>query len=428
MDGIDFDWFEYDTAFLPLSPIPRLEGIGEGLKGFLENEYADRERIILVGHSQGGLVIQSFLVHMLDASRGHELTRIANVMVFATPHYGSLIARSIRRAIYRWIPNSQETTLQALNASAADICRRVAKDILFAPAVAENHCPIQFQAFWGESDPVVPEASARGTFYDGQLLPGGHSSVIRPPRGGRSGRTPANDPRYLALRKGVLHPPAHPVFIVVDKFTIRLTVRPGRPGETIRPSRATADIPVRDHAVRRMELQVSPACRAIQPYEIKYRSIEGYVSDLGGSDSNLATSDELYARETGFAPALHFSFLPEPGKTHFHAAEIVNGFSAGNRDWRHHFQRNVRCGIVRLELDLSGYVDAGFQFRHPPNFAYFSGVIEDKSLRAARTFGRSTPLAGGADVPKGIWTLEVPGVRDGVIDVYWRLEGDPAEP
>jgi pimeloyl-ACP methyl ester carboxylesterase len=88
-----FECYEYSTSWLEfniLKRIPRLEEVSLGLAKFLEASRFDAYRdITLVGHSLGGLVVQSYLAERLKAGKGEDLARIRQVILLAAPNLGS---------------------------------------------------------------------------------------------------------------------------------------------------------------------------------------------------------------------------------------------------------------------------------------------------------------------------------------------------
>ncbi|WUH89434.1 alpha/beta fold hydrolase [Streptomyces sp. NBC_00433] len=177
---VDTGTFGYATGFTRLRPdraLPSLSTVADHLKTHLEIEGADR-RLVLVGHSMGGLVIQRYLVRMLAEGRGRELTRIRRVVLFACPNAGSEIARSARRQILGG--NPQERQLRTLDEDVRDTHTAVLRDIVGTEAVSERTCPIPFSVYAAESDRVVPRASAQGAFPRSGVLPGDHFSVVQP--------------------------------------------------------------------------------------------------------------------------------------------------------------------------------------------------------------------------------------------------------
>jgi hypothetical protein len=173
--------FRYATRLMnwnPLKVIPSLNTVADSFKEFLRTEAGSFETLVLVGHSQGGFVIQRCLARMLEEGRGHELARIKQVALFACPNSGSELLLSLRRGFLR--RNPQERQLRPFDELMNDVVRVVARDIVHARVVTDRTCPIPFAVYAGEEDRVVTPASARGVFPDAAVLPGTHSSIARP--------------------------------------------------------------------------------------------------------------------------------------------------------------------------------------------------------------------------------------------------------
>ncbi|WP_415949365.1 alpha/beta fold hydrolase [Streptomyces sp. KLOTTS4A1] len=170
--------FEYTTGLVRMRPdrrIPSLDTVSDSLKTYLEVRTSGFEQLVLVGHSMGGLVIQRYLVRMLNEGRGEQLARIRRVVLFATPNTGSEILRGMRQLLGT---NPQERELRVLDETVRDTHARVIHDIARASAVTERTCPIPFSVFAGTDDKVVPRASAQGYFPDVGALPGDHFSIV----------------------------------------------------------------------------------------------------------------------------------------------------------------------------------------------------------------------------------------------------------
>ncbi|SFD69191.1 AAA family ATPase [Streptomyces aidingensis] len=188
-DGLAFAGtlaFEYTTGLVRLRPdrrIPTLSTVADSLKTYLEVRTPGSLRLMLVGHSMGGLVIQRYLVRMLNEGRGAELSRIRRVVLFATPNTGSEILRGMRQQLLG--TNPQERELRVLDETVRDTHVRVVHDIARASRVTERTCPIPFSVFAGTDDQVVPRASAQGYFPDVGALPGDHFSIVKPRKGDR---------------------------------------------------------------------------------------------------------------------------------------------------------------------------------------------------------------------------------------------------
>jgi hypothetical protein len=176
--------FEYATgiwrpSWRPLRVIPSISTAADSLKEYLVVEAGGFERLVLIGLSQGGLVIQRCLVRMLSEGRGRELARICRVVLLATPNSGSQLLLTARRALVRG--NPQEKELRPYDELIADTLRAVQRDIVHAPiAPTERSCRVPFSVYAGEQDGVVTRASAQAVFPDAGVLPGDHFTIAKP--------------------------------------------------------------------------------------------------------------------------------------------------------------------------------------------------------------------------------------------------------
>ena len=164
--GYRFTCFQYPTKFQEWNPskrIPEIDECGAGLGDFLDNQ-PECDQLFLVGHSMGGLVIQSFLAQKIQAQRGTDLAKIRSVILFATPNRGSTILSSLRGIFSKFRKNPQEEDLKVLDKGIGEMSDVISRSILAAKSVNNGGCPIPFRVFWGLQDDVVPEVSARGSF------------------------------------------------------------------------------------------------------------------------------------------------------------------------------------------------------------------------------------------------------------------------
>jgi hypothetical protein len=191
--------FSYDTRLWQPSPVrgvPDFDTVADSLKEFLDTEAGGFDGLLLVCHSQGGLIAQRCLARMLVEGRGPDLVRIRRVVLFACPNNGSQFALTLRRGVLR--RNPQERQLRPLDQQIADTQRTVLRDIVNAREITARTCPIPFSVYAGETDNIVPPASARGVFPSAAVLPGDHSSIVRP--SSREHRS------YATLRRLILVP------------------------------------------------------------------------------------------------------------------------------------------------------------------------------------------------------------------------------
>lgn len=196
--------FQYATPAVSLNPlrrIPNLNDVADSLDTYLTHDLAGHQRLALVGHSQGGLVVQRLLARMIAGGRGRELTRIRRVVLFACPNRGSDLALSLRRRATCW-RHPQERELRPLAEAINETHRTVLNQVIHARSVSVSSCPIRIIAYAGESDGVVTATSARSVFPEVGELPGDHFSIIRPDS--RAHRS------YVALRKHLQEFPSDP--------------------------------------------------------------------------------------------------------------------------------------------------------------------------------------------------------------------------
>jgi pimeloyl-ACP methyl ester carboxylesterase len=174
--------FEYSSPKFNLNParrIPDYNVVADNLQTYLEVEVADQADIVLVSHSQGGLIVQRFLSRMISKGRGDELAKIRRIIMFACPNSGSEIFLIARRGAVFW-RHAQERDLRPINDSVTDAQQIVLSRIVYANKIGSGECPIPILAYAGESDNIVTPASARSIFPDTGVLPGDHFSIIRP--------------------------------------------------------------------------------------------------------------------------------------------------------------------------------------------------------------------------------------------------------
>ncbi|GAA2663761.1 FG-GAP-like repeat-containing protein [Streptomyces lunalinharesii] len=173
--------FEYATGLLPVNPLrvlPSMETVADSLKEYLATEAGAFDQLLLITHSQGGLVAQRYLARMLHDGKGGELARIQRLVMLACPSNGSELLLSLRRRALG-VRNPQEKDLRPLNDRVSETLRTVLRDVVHATAVTDRTCPIPVSVYAGESDGVVSRASAQSVFPDSSALPGDHSSILK---------------------------------------------------------------------------------------------------------------------------------------------------------------------------------------------------------------------------------------------------------
>ncbi|MFE4976277.1 esterase/lipase family protein [Kitasatospora sp. NPDC056651] len=198
LDFVTVRRFDYSSPltrrFRPDRRTPDYNDLAERLKTFLHIEAKRHDRVVLVAHSQGGLVVQRYLSRMLNDGQGLALARILGVVLFACPNDGSDFLLPLRDAWWRRHP--QVRALAPLDSGVKDAQRTVLRQIVQAQEIGPASCPIPFRVFGGMDDNIVARASAQGVFPDVFMLPGDHFSIIKPKT--------HEDPAYLALHEHLM--------------------------------------------------------------------------------------------------------------------------------------------------------------------------------------------------------------------------------
>ncbi|MFD9723048.1 alpha/beta fold hydrolase [Streptomyces sp. NPDC059072] len=159
-----------------LRVLPTLDTVADSLVAYVDTEAAGFERLVLVGHSMGGLVIQRFLARMLSHRRGADLARIRRVILLACPNQGSDLALVFRKRL-PW-GNVQEKALRPFDEPVNRTRALVLEHIVNARDVTESTCPIPFSVYAGAEDGVVSVASAQSSFPRAASLPGNHFTIL----------------------------------------------------------------------------------------------------------------------------------------------------------------------------------------------------------------------------------------------------------
>ncbi|MGE7389590.1 alpha/beta fold hydrolase [Streptomyces sp. NPDC004126] len=181
-DWVSVHLFEYDSPLVRLRPDRRVaetDDVADQLGTFLETELAEAERIVLVTHSQGGLVVQRFLARKLWVGEGRELSRIKHFTMFACPNTGSGFFLTVRSWLKIW-NNPQEKQLRPFDRAVTEAQRTVLSAVVHGRAYGDQECPIPVRAYGGSADEIVPPVVARGVFPKGGVVTADHFSIVQP--------------------------------------------------------------------------------------------------------------------------------------------------------------------------------------------------------------------------------------------------------
>jgi len=421
LSGFDFDdTFEYSsklTNFNPLRRIPRLREVGEDLGSHLSlPKHKSYEKVILIGHSLGGLVIQSYLATQMEDRKGEDLRRVHHVILIATPNFGSTIGSVFRRLVSYISASPQERVLRAMNEEISDLRKKIQKNIVDAPGYSATQAPIPVVACWGMNDKVVLEASAKGDFEECVPLDGDHFGVLDPK---------LSVDNYSKLTKAIMEPPGHKAFFQLVHYGMDLKVEPRIPPQEIVCEHGTTKRNVTTDNVAHLSriAEFSPQNRRTEAFAMGYgtRRPDGYVFGQGNV-KNEAHSDDKGAWEDHGIKCV-FEFKPKAGQTYTFDADIYKGFNAGSRDIHFHLKPDRQYQKITVGLDLSAYVKAGWLvskepllFHHP----FDPGSCGEVCKQRVRQNGKASQATGAS----GSYQWELNNIMDGVIDVVW----DVAEP
>ena len=423
--------FPYPTEFIEWNPAKRIASIndcGSNLALFLET-HCKSGPIILVGHSMGGLVIQSMLAQKIKAHGGKDLARIRSVILFATPNRGSIIISTARNIFTRLRSNPQEEDLKVLNPDVAENSSIVEESIVHATEVSSDACPISFRVFWGSDDNVVPAVSARGSFLEASCLPGGHSEIIQcdpidpskvtDPSILKTLKDP-QDQRYLALKSAILTPVGHACIYELDLLEISLVIAPVSPDTTFVINKLDNPKPIHTDnvATRVMKFVFSEQNRCRIPFKKTYRSDDGFVDVLELTEPNRAQPDDQ-SEYSSAGKKFTYVFTPDKGETFLMKLKIYNGFAAGQRQWHDHVPANAIHRLMRFTLDLRAYHAAGFGLDPAPSFFYRPQNAVDSTIRSDTDPATLQPPLPSAD--PWLLTWELANVTGGAVHVVWDV-------
>jgi pimeloyl-ACP methyl ester carboxylesterase len=180
-----FQPFDYPSPKIRLSitrRIPDYQTLAYRLGTFLEDKCAPYTHLVLISHSQGGLIIQRYLSERLADGRADTLGRIRLIVLLACPNNGSnfmLAHRRFARRFLRW-RHAQEQELEPLKESVLRAQSRVLRGIVYASEDSQTSKRIPFKVYAGQEDNIVTLDSATALFPDPGGLPGDHNSIHVP--------------------------------------------------------------------------------------------------------------------------------------------------------------------------------------------------------------------------------------------------------
>lgn len=196
VDSFCFEYASPKARFSLARKIPSFDDLADRLRTFIRLHCESQGPIILVSHSQGGLIVQRFLARSLESDQHEDIRNIKTIVMFSCPNSGSDILLSVRRGLVAW-RHPQERELRPLNRLVTETRRTVIRKIINADKEDEDSCHIPIYLYAGDEDNIVTSVSALDVFpaeYTG-VISGDHSSIIRP--------TSTGDESYRAIRRHI---------------------------------------------------------------------------------------------------------------------------------------------------------------------------------------------------------------------------------
>jgi triacylglycerol esterase/lipase EstA (alpha/beta hydrolase family) len=160
----DLEFYNYASPVVFLNPLKRIPDFGDIANGLItalrQDKFSRYSCVVLVGHSQGGLIIQRMLVDAVRAGRATEdLARIRGVVLLATPNAGSELFLSVRTTLETLLrQHPQEKNLRPFNEEIASIHATLLERVIYAQRASSTSRPIRFDVYTGSEDGVVPRA------------------------------------------------------------------------------------------------------------------------------------------------------------------------------------------------------------------------------------------------------------------------------
>ena len=420
-EAFDIETFQYDTHLVHLSigrGIPTISSLGAKLGAWLDNQMLGkdgRERYIdatLVGHSMGGLVIQSYLAQRLSAGCGLELDRVRQAIFFGTPNFGSSMLGTLRRIISVLFTNPQEEALRILSKDILHTIHHTIRDSLIDAHTRSAYTyPLPVYTFWGDSDDIVPEMSARGQFPFGEPLQGDHSSMLHP--------KPGTDD-FHSITNAILFPHGHRNVWEIENFRYSAKVRPLAPGTVITATHGNCqrDVVTDNAAEVVREVRFGPHNNCTNPFILKYGTCrEGWLNPNTPAFS-VTTADKQRIYDTSGTEVLT-EIEPKPNRVSRLQLEVYKGFDEGRRDYHMHLGQSCYYRHLQFEVNLQAYLEKGWRVTKAPQLYFHPDDPGDHKLCRDREALDPDPPHSYNEA--GVWGWHLEFVKTGVVDIAWDL-------
>jgi pimeloyl-ACP methyl ester carboxylesterase len=195
LERLQFEYWSPKVLLNPLRRIPDYDIVADRFETFLAVQAREAKEIVIVTHSQGGLIVQRFLARMVSKGRGRELGRIRLIVMIACPHQGAQIFMALRRTARFW-KHPHERALQPFDKAVTEAREEVVARIVHAKELSDIQCPIEIVSYVADEDGVVPAEFARGNMTRSRTVGGDHFTVIKPDS--------LNHPNFEVLKEDLL--------------------------------------------------------------------------------------------------------------------------------------------------------------------------------------------------------------------------------
>jgi len=416
-ESFGLECFEYTTPLMNFSftqRVPSLDEVAGRLGRELKSDRLEKYReITLVGHSQGGLVIQHYLVNMLGDGRGDDLKRIRQVILFATPNLGSDILSPLRKVMGHFpFLNRQEKSLRVLNPEIAKLRLKVLKKVV-AASYQGTHCmPIPVKCFAGTQDRIVPYASAAGHFVNVQEIRGNHNSIKSP--------DDHDDERYRWFKELLYNPAGHLHVFEVDKYEVSTEVKPLDGVKEIPVKHGTKERTVltdnEARLVRTVTFSKNNECKNL--FEIRYMTRKDGFINPRPSHANEAPLNQQSMWDD-YGNTVTFQFRPIGRGPYSLDFTLYKAFDEGNRDVHFHLGGKSNIKKYCCRLDLRPYLEAGYRITVQPQLHFDPVEPPTHDLCDRRILENPEPYK--RHDASGVWEWELENVRFGLVDLRWDV-------
>lgn len=193
----DFDIFLWGYPSGLLGRQPSVALVGQALKTVLNTRLQGYDRIYVVAHSLGGVVVQAMVVDELMAGHADALRRIRHIVLFGTPNQGLELPRIVSQlssSAYDMVLKPEQ-----IDRLRGEWIERVYKPTI-RPGEESSKLRIPVTPVVGLQDTLVPIWSARSFFRDPEpeTVPGDHVTMKEP-----QDRAAA---AYLVVKQRLLEP------------------------------------------------------------------------------------------------------------------------------------------------------------------------------------------------------------------------------